>query len=207
MSKISEAILKVSFSIGHIEKNGFNAHFKFNYQAWDDVLPAVRDACVEHGLSVVPDVDRFEIIGNKIAVCVRFHLTAGDETQAFMYLGESLNGDDKAIQKAITSATKYFFLKTFMIPIDGEIDPDSEKGTTPVTKTETAKVSNSVSDDRAQFIKDMGAKFRTFGGDKPTFDKINAELKAKNRDIYEVIQECSTLEGLQQYADGADVKK
>jgi hypothetical protein len=143
MSKISDAILKVSFSVGHIKKLG-KAEFgqtRYNFQAWEDVLPAVRDACVEHGLSVIPNVREIQrsltvYTDNygkekqvpKVTVLMRFTLIAGDESMEFSFMGESLDTDDKSIQKAVTSATKYFFLKTFMIPIAGEVDPDSLPG-------------------------------------------------------------------------------
>ena len=154
MSKIAEAILKVSFSVGHVEKGGTNEHFKFKFQAWDDVLPAVRNACVEHGLTVVPSIvdvskhvttyqDKYgEKQIPKVTVQMSFTLMTGDETLVFDYFGESLDTDDKAIQKAATSATKYFFLKTFMIPVEGEVDPDEEKGVMtpdPRTAKEPAK--------------------------------------------------------------------
>lgn len=143
MSRISEAILKVSFSVGHIEKLG-KAEFgqtKYKFQAWDDVVPAVRDACVEHGLTIIPnirEIQRSLTVYNdqygkekqipKVTVLMRFTLMSGDESLEFSFMGESLDTDDKSIQKAATSATKYFFLKTFMIPIDGEVDPDAIPG-------------------------------------------------------------------------------
>lgn len=144
MSKISDAILKVSFSVGKIEKNGKNQHFNFKYQAWDDVLPEVRNACIAHDLTIIPSVvsvthvktawDSDSKPNEKVIVLVNFTLLKDEESLTFQFAGEALNNDDKSIQKAITSATKYFFLKTFMIPCQGDTDPDGDHGTAEIAK-------------------------------------------------------------------------
>jgi len=139
---VAGAILKVSFSVGKITKNGTNDHFKFKYQAWDDVLPEVRNACVEHGLTVVPNVTQIITGVKKVTVMVNFILLCGDDRLEVGFAGEANDNDDKAIQKAITSATKYFFLKTFMIPCQGDVDPDGLGEDKP--KTERAPTKQSV---------------------------------------------------------------
>ncbi len=40
--RLAQKVLKVSQAIGCVEKNGLNAHFKFKYQAWDDVKKLVN---------------------------------------------------------------------------------------------------------------------------------------------------------------------
>jgi hypothetical protein len=127
--KLAQKVLKVSQSIGCVEKNGLNAHFKFKYQAWDDVLPAVRNACVEHGVQITPNVNNVNIVnGQHIVVEMKFTVKDADSDQQdeFVWCGESKGNDDKGIQKAITSCTKYALLKYLMIPIVDDADPDGD---------------------------------------------------------------------------------
>ena len=184
---VAEAILKVSFSVGKIEKNG-EASFgsKYKYQKWDDVLPEVRNACILHNLTIVPNVTQVVPGEKKVIVMINYVLICGDDRQEFGFAGESLNGDDKAIQKAITSATKYFFLKTFMIPCEGDIDPDGVEGatetktraTTPATakKQEVTKESNS----QAERIARANMAFSGLGADDAEDPaEFKKQLKAK----------------------------
>jgi hypothetical protein len=126
MPRLLEKIRLASRSIGRIEKNGYNAHFKFKYQSWDDVLPATRSACEEHGLWVVPRILGVEYTGNRVCVNLSIEVTDGHESIVLNWFGEASSSDDKAINKATTSAYKYAVLKLFMIPAVDDVDPDGE---------------------------------------------------------------------------------
>lgn len=115
--------------IGAVEKNGYNGHFKFNYQAWDDVVPAVRDACAQVGIAIIPSIEDVQILPSHVVIKMQFVVTDGEDTITLTWWGEAKGNDDKNLQKAATSATKYAYLKLFLIPIAGEEDPDSGKGT------------------------------------------------------------------------------
>ncbi len=125
-AKVAAKISEVSRLVGHVEKGGFNAHFKFAYQAWDDVLPAVKNACVTVGLVITPNITDVIRSDGYVTVLTRFDCicTESGESLSFTFAGESKQTDDKSIQKAMTSATKYAFLKLFQISVHGEIDPD-----------------------------------------------------------------------------------
>lgn len=126
MKAIAKKILAVSRTIGHIDKNGFSPHFKSKYQAWDDVVPAVRDACAEHGLALIPSSSLIECLGDHVSLSIAMTLVDTDsgETFAVSSVGESKGTDDKRFQRAFTSAYKYLLLKTFLIPCVGDEDPD-----------------------------------------------------------------------------------
>lgn len=161
---IARKILKVSQLVGHIDKNGENKHFKFKYQAWDDVLPAVRDACVQVGLAIIPSFRIIDAPQNRVYVQGSFTLYDADDPSASQYLfewpGESLNQDDKGVQKAITSATKYALLKLFMIPCADTVDPDDEA---PQKAKQTAKAAPT------DIIKECGDWWKANGGTSDTW--------------------------------------
>jgi len=138
---VAKKILEVSRLVGRVEKGGYNSSQKFHYQAWEDVLPAVRDACIDVGLLVVTSCDsvdrstykKGEDEKQRVTVNCSFRFIDTDTGTALEvnWAGEAEAYDDKAIQKAITSATKYCFLKVFMIPVKGDIDPDGDHGGEP----------------------------------------------------------------------------
>ena len=201
---LTTAIVAVMGSIHAVEKNGLNTHFKFKYQAWDDVLPAVKIACVEHGLAVVPEVKDVIRDGKKVTVLMNYHLLSGSESMVVSYAGEALDNDDKAIQKAITSATKYFYLKTFMIPIEGEEDPDGSASiaTPNVVTTETA--------DHA-LVKKAADRWKQLGGKKEQWMQLEAEMEKSKKAtmsiasfVMDTFQEGVTdLQGIYDYASSA----
>lgn len=123
-AKLAEA----SKLIGHIDKNGTNQHFKFKYQAWDDVLPAVRDALSQVGLWMMPSIESATFDNGRVVVAMRIVIANDKESLETTWYGEAQDRDDKAIQKAATSAFKYFLLKGLMIPCKDDDDTDSGDG-------------------------------------------------------------------------------
>lgn len=163
-AKVAAKISEVSRLVGHVEKGGFNAHFKFAYQAWDDVLPAVKNACVIVGLVIAPNITDVIRSDGYVTVLTRFDCicTETGDTLSFTFAGESKQTDDKSIQKAMTSATKYLYLKLFQISVHGETDPDGAAPT--VAKTPAAPPSNE--------LRDWAAKLNEIlGKETPKFEK------------------------------------
>lgn len=130
-SSLAYKLGKISQHIGTIEKNGENKHFKFMYQAWDDVLPQLREACTTFNVWLVPSMlDPQIFTGNngKVYFNTRVTLEAIDmvtgESQTVEWVGLADLSDDKAAQKAGTQAYKYAALKLFMIPAKDDTDSD-----------------------------------------------------------------------------------
>jgi hypothetical protein len=141
---IERKITLISEHIGHIEKNGFNAFYKFHYQSWEQVLPALREACSTFGVWVTSSiVDTRVLEGNKgnnyYEVTMRFEIidVESKETLNAVWRGLADLSDDKAAQKAATQCYKYLVLKTFMIPVSGEAVLDSD-GDAPAKPVRTA---------------------------------------------------------------------
>lgn len=208
---VAKKMLEASKKIGHIEKDGFNAHFKFKFQAWDDVLPSVRDACAEVGLWIMPSVT--EIINfngdlSIIKMVVTFMDTESGESISVDWIGEGKDGQDKGIQKAVTSAMKYCLLKSLMIPCADTVDPDEAA---PAPKQPKPQVQKPALDDAAKeqmavdFVKTLGEVLQ---GDLQTFkDSCSAKgyrwftiaLQAKASNV-------TTMEDLQLFIEGKEKK-
>ena len=172
--RLAQKVLKVSQSIGCVEKNGLNAHFKFKYQAWDDVLPAVRNACIEHGVQITPSVLDARSDNGHVLVHMSFTIkdATAEELDTFFWFGEAKGNDDKGIQKAITSCTKYALLKYFMIPIVDDTDPDGDAPKK--AKEEPTKVD--LPSARSVFTRKVYNDWVSIGGTLSQFEQLKTKL-------------------------------
>lgn len=195
---LAAKVLAVSRSIGAVEKNGLNQHFKFKYQAWDDVLPAVRNACVEHGVQITPTVKSVQITptvksekqdGQHVLVEMAFTVrdTESDQRDEFVWFGESKGNDDKGIQKAITSCTKYALLKYLMIPIVDDTDTDADGPAKPAAKPSPAPTKVTVEDARAVMRNSVKSRWQEMGGTNAQFTQLRELAVAKGADIFELV--------------------
>ncbi len=130
---------KIAAVMGELEripKTGWNDHFKYHYSSDGDVNDAVRHAMANNNLALLVDMrsvkqEAFGKTGNNIKFTVEFEFTlACGETGATwssLWTGEALDTQDKGINKAATSAEKYFLMKTFVVSTgDAKDDPDSQ---------------------------------------------------------------------------------
>ncbi len=195
---LAAKVLAVSRSIGAVEKNGLNAHFKFKYQAWDDVLPAVRNACCEVGVQITPSVHSIKHEGGHVIVEMGFTINNSEtnEKDGFRWFGEAKGNDDKGIQKAITSCTKYALLKYFMIPIVDDTDTDAHGPATPAAKpTEVT-----VEDARAVLRKKVQADWQEIGGTTEDFAWLKS-IVPKSLNILDLVNAAINDEGCQTVDD------
>jgi len=207
--RLALKVLKVSQSIGCVEKNGLNQHFKFKYQAWDDVLPAVRNACIEHGVQITPSVLDARSDNGHVLVHMSFTIkdATTEELDTFFWFGEAKGNDDKGIQKAITSCTKYALLKYFMIPIVDDSDPDGDAPATPAAKPKKAEPTKVDSNSaRLVFVKKVYEDWQGIGGTVEQFNQLKTKLQSINFPhkatdiIHDALSEgCSTVEEVHRY--------
>ena len=185
---LAAKVLAVSRSIGAVEKNGLNQHFKFKFQAWDDVLPAVRNACVEHGVQITPTVRNVTHDGQHVLVEMAFTVrdTESDQRDEFTWFGESKGNDDKGIQKAITSCTKYALLKYLMIPIVDDTDTDAYGPAKPAAKP-PAPTKVTLEDARTVMRNTVKSNWQEMGGTNSQFTQLRELAVAKNADIFELL--------------------
>jgi len=202
---LAAKVLAVSRSIGAVEKNGLNAHFKFKYQAWDDVLPAVRNACVEHGVQITPSVHSIKHEGGHVIVEMGFTINNSEtnEKDGFRWFGEAKGNDDKGIQKAITSCTKYALLKYLMIPIVDDTDTDAHGPAKPAAKP-AAPTKVTVEDARAVMRNSVKTCWQEMGGTNGQFTQLRELAVAKGQDVFDLVyaamaDECESIEEIQAF--------
>ena len=180
-TKLAEAMRKTSH-IAKVSKQGIS----YSFQAWDDVLPAVREAILEVGLVIVPSMGQSEIgeyrknesanaqsVHNVPLTFLVIDTDSGECIEA-EWSGESRDVSDKGKQKAGTSGMKYWLLKLFMIPDKESSDLDEQ--------STNGAASQPIGDGGA-----LRAKMQELGIDKPLYERIKHECKAKGEDANELI--------------------
>ena len=124
LKKIAEA----KKLVGVVSKNG-KVEFKstkYSYQRAEDIELAVRDACEQVGLLIIPS--SFEVIsdnGNIVTTIQTFRIcdTDSGEELTVQMGGMGQDTGDKRMYKAETGGYKYMMKQLFQIPAE-DTDPD-----------------------------------------------------------------------------------
>lgn len=133
-------LIRAVAAIDVVEKNGRNDHFKFNFQKWDQVITTARSAMQKAGLSLTVDMVDVQYIDKRVLVKLQVELydPEANETRQSFWFGEAMTTDDKAIQKAATSAFKYWLLKNLQIRSE-EDETDAEGPAKPAPEPKVTK--------------------------------------------------------------------
>lgn len=117
-----------------ISKDRVNEAQRFKFRGVDDVYNALHGIFARHGIYVRPEVvearqtDRQTAKGGTqihAVVKMRYHFTAGDGSSVAMeMIGEAADSGDKSLGKAAQYAYKVLLLQAFLIPTEGDNDPD-----------------------------------------------------------------------------------
>jgi hypothetical protein len=124
---IFSKIAKVMSQVNRVPKNGYNSFHKYNYATESDLTESIRPILLEAGLAFFSNVVEQEREGEFTKVKMEFTL-ADIETGEVLkstYWGEGQDKGDKGLYKAYTGATKYFLMKTFLIPTGDDPEADS----------------------------------------------------------------------------------
>lgn len=131
------AIARVMAEVGSVEKRGENSFHRYTYATAADIAHALQKRMAEAGLVIVPYQGELRFLeeGSVLAVDFAFEVVhmSGDrleERPRFTGMSSCKNTkggfDDKALNKCLTAATKYFTLHLFRIPTGDYADADGE---------------------------------------------------------------------------------
>lgn len=135
LSKIplAQKVANANREIGTIAKDGANKRQNYSFQSEAAIKAAVQRVSSKNGFAIVPN---FEIIQKYdkqtrnggtwtfYDVMGTFTITDGKDTLVGSMPGTGSDSGDKAVQKATTSAQKYFYKQLFNIT-DRDEDPDA----------------------------------------------------------------------------------
>lgn len=139
--KLNTKIANLMHSIGPVQKDARNAHFKYEYTSYEAMAAAVRAALFNAGLSFT--IGTGQVITEGPNRTVELEACFGDTETGAMRLvrwtGEGVDNQDKATAKAITSGVKYLFLRNLLISTNEDVDPDADGPATKQAEQETEK--------------------------------------------------------------------
>ncbi len=131
---IFTSLMGVMNDITSIGKNDKNTMQNFKFRGIDTVYNELHSILVKHKVITIPEVleERSEERktkngGNLIYRILKIKYTFYAEDGSSVYgivMGEAMDSGDKASNKAMSVAHKYFLLQSFCIPTDEQSDPD-----------------------------------------------------------------------------------
>jgi len=137
LPEVYEAIINVMSELGAISKSRKNTQQGYAFRGVDDVLNSLQPLLIKNKLIILPEViERTEIErtsktgGLLLHVIVRMKISCisaidGSSIET-IYVGEAMDSGDKATNKAMSTAYKYFAFQTFCIPTDEPKDPENQ---------------------------------------------------------------------------------
>lgn len=139
-SKIHEKMISVLKDVGAVGKEKFNSFHKFKFRGIDQIINRLHPILAGHGIFILPEVldsqrhrrpARDGCLVTHQILTVRFSFMADDGSSVSVtVMGESVDGGDKAVAKAMAAALKTALLQTFLIPTENgdqkQVKHDSE---------------------------------------------------------------------------------
>lgn len=133
---VLQAIAKIMGEVGAIEKRGENKFHNYKYATAADIAHALQKRMSAEGLVIVPNQREMTLLDNGAAMAIEFEFmvmhVSGDvleERPKFTGIAGCRNTkggfDDKAANKCLTAASKYFSLNLFRIPTGDYHDADA----------------------------------------------------------------------------------
>jgi hypothetical protein len=151
-AKIAKAMAQVE----RVPKTGYNSFHKYAYATETDLTESIRPILTECGLAFFSSVLEQEREGEFTKAKMEFTVadTETGECIKSTYWGEGQDKGDKGLYKAYTGATKYFLMKTFLIPTgdDPESDESTDKRNSSKPDRKPAPKNNTVASDNVTSI-------------------------------------------------------
>lgn len=181
-AKLYQKIAKVMGKVERVPKNGYNSFHKYQYVTESDLIESVRKFMAEEGLVLFNSVREHEVKGEIATVTIDFTLacTETGETITTQLVGQGQDKTDKAFYKAYAGATKYFLMKTFLIPTGD--DPEADTSTDRTAYQAPPKQTASKQTAPNQPTKDMlAAKYQLATGKREGFEAYYDGMIAKKK--------------------------
>lgn len=190
--------------VGYVQKDGKNEFHGYKYASEANLIAALRPAMIEAGLILIPSVTHVshDEYGN---THVMMNFTLMDEEGAmYTFSGAGSGNDrnkngvgDKGTYKAITGATKYALMKTFLLETgdDPEVASDHDRGHVHQPEQSKPEKPKGLNEDQKLLIKALKEFAGNMSGEKelkelwgenlPKIEEIEAADPAAHEDLKE----------------------
>lgn len=142
IAAVQAAVEAVGYETAKI--TGTGSSYSYNYVSEKAMFGFLRTLLADQGIATVQRASVVSETGNACTVSVEvdFMDAESDELVTASMVAKATDKGDKAMAKAITSATRYLYWKTFRFPVDDPgADPESEAAApTTIDSAEAAKL-------------------------------------------------------------------
>ena len=124
---IYQRILSVMDDLHFVQKEDKRVNGQYTFVSHDAVSAAIHPLLVKHRIVVTPTVIDHTIDGNRTVVNVEVNFVNADmpeEKITINSIGYGIDNQDKGIGKAVSYATKYAFLKMFVLETGDDPEQD-----------------------------------------------------------------------------------
>ncbi len=193
--KIYKAIPAIMGELGSVPKDGHNTHQNYHFQSIDSICGKLQPLLQKHGVFYVPTVIgepkvSFQTSQKKgttyvhVVLVVQYTFYADDGSRLdppLTVVGEAMDYQDKAVNKAMAFAQKLALKQLFCIPpgIDGDADSPSAQPEAVSDPGGEARP-RATREQKVAFANGVRALIEEAGGDpKQTYNVILAIVKAE----------------------------
>jgi hypothetical protein len=196
-------MLQVMRKVGYVQKDGKNEFHGYKYASEANLIAALRPELIEAGLVLIPSVSHVSQDEHGNTHVLMLFTLMDDEGGTYTFCGAGAGNDrnkngvgDKGIYKAITGATKYALMKTFLLETgdDPEVVSDHDRGEAkPVEKPVERKKPKGLNDDQKllisalkEFAGNMGNEkelMELWGENLPKIEEIEAADPEAHEDL------------------------
>ncbi len=175
-------ICKVMGKVERVPKRGRNDFHRYDYVTESDLVDHVRKFMVEEGLVLFNNIREYEVNGEMATVTIEFTLCCTDtgESMTTSIVAEGQDKGDKKFYKAMAGGTKYYLMKTFLIPTGD--DPEAD------TSTDQRAYGNPTQNQKPQQNQKSAAADGPKGSNgKPITDKQKGFIRTRINEILELV--------------------
>lgn len=125
---IYQRIMAVMADLSYVQKGEKTVNNQYRFVTHDAVSEAIHPLLVKHGIAMIPSVSRWSQDGNRTAVDVAVsfvNVDKPDEVVIVNTFGFGVDSQDKGPGKAVSYATKYAVLKTFVLETGDDPERDN----------------------------------------------------------------------------------
>ena len=125
---IYQKILSVMDDLHFVQKEDKKVNGQYSFASHDAVSAAVHPLLVKHRIVVIPTVIDYSRDGNLTVVNVEVNFVNADVPEDKITInsfGTGTDNQDKGVGKAVSYATKYAFLKIFVLETGDDPERDS----------------------------------------------------------------------------------
>lgn len=125
---IYQRILAVMETVNYIQKSDKKVNNQYSFASHDEVSRVLHPELVTHGIVVIPSIASWKQDGNRTEVDVDVAFVNADKPEdrfVVRALGFGVDPQDKGPGKAVSYATKYAMLKTFVLETGDDPERDN----------------------------------------------------------------------------------